>query len=78
MAEGEFGGILDHIYGYKKIKDYYVLINFSYLLPQIDKKFVYQVMNDRVKDYRENIETKSMFHTAVGLHDNAEIKEDSK
>ena len=22
IADGEFGGLLDHIYGYKKIKDY--------------------------------------------------------
>jgi len=63
---------------HKKMHDYYILINFSYILPQTDKKYVYQLMNDNMKNYRDNIQNKTMFHKAIGLHDNSEIKESSK
>lgn len=63
---------------HKKTENYYVLINFSYLFPDKDKKFIYEQMNEDMNNYRKNIEYKGMFQKALGMYDNAEFKEASK
>ncbi len=63
---------------HKKTNDYYVLINFSYLKPQVDEKFIKNSMNKNLKDYKQNIEQKSMFLKSLGYYDNTDIKEASK
>lgn len=63
---------------HKRVKDYYILINFSYLTPELDRKLLMEYMNSSTKDYKDNFQTKSMFHKSIGLYDNSEIKEKSK
>ncbi len=63
---------------HKKTEEYYVLINFSYLFPQKDKKFLYQTLNEDMKDYNQNIQHKGMFQKALGMYDNSDIKEASE
>jgi len=63
---------------HKKTEQYYVFINFSYLFPQKDKVFLNTLLNEDMKDYRDNIQHKTMFQKAIGMYDNAEIKEASK
>ena len=62
---------------HKKVDDYYILINFSYLLPRKDKKLLDTLYNDEMINYRNNIQKKSMFLKAIGAEDNPELKEAS-
>jgi len=63
---------------HKKTEQYYVLINFSYLFPQKDNKFIYQQINEDMQHYKDKIEHKGLFQKALGMYDNADLKEASE
>lgn len=65
------------LYLHKKVDDYYILINFSYLVPRLDKKLMDELLNTQLKTYRDKIQNKPMFFKAIGLEDDADIKESS-